>query len=71
MKTNKQNSKALKEIKNEKLVEVIHKMAEYVLETDKEKEWCNVRNCNYENSHCSEECIIRYFMYQQEEDYEI
>lgn len=48
-------------IKEEQLIEIIDRMAEYILETDKEKEWCNMDNCDYKNSQCAKECIIRYF----------
>ena len=48
-------------IKEEQLIEIIDRMADYILEIDKEKEWCNMDNCDYKNSKCSKQCIIRYF----------
>lgn len=48
-------------VDSQKLVKTIDRMAEYILETDKEKEWCNMDNCDYKNSQCAKECIIRYF----------
>lgn len=51
----------LENIKEKQLIEIIDRMAEYILEIDKKKEWCNIDNCDYKNSQCSKECIIRYF----------
>ncbi len=51
----------LENIKEEQLIETINRMAEYILEIDEEKEWCNMDNCDYKNSQCAKECIIRYF----------
>ena len=51
----------LENIKEEQLIETINRMAEYILEIDEEKEWCNMDNYDYKNSQCAKECIIRYF----------
>lgn len=51
----------LENIKEEQLIETINRMAKYILEIDEEKEWCNMDNCDYKNSQCAKECIIRYF----------
>lgn len=54
-------SQKLENIKEEQLIETINRMAEYILEIDEEKEWCNMDNCDYKTSQCAKECIIRYF----------
>ena len=54
-------SKKLENIKEEQIIETINRMAEYILEMDEEKEWCNMDNCDYKNSQWAKECIIRYF----------
>ena len=42
---------------------IIQEMAEYIrnIKTDYEQDYCNIENCNYHKTNCSNKCIIDYF----------
>ena len=41
--------------------EIINDMAKYIKIHDKDRVWCNVENCKYEERGCTIQCIIDYF----------
>lgn len=57
----KEIEKLLKDYKQDE--KIIQEMAEYIrnIKTDYEQDYCNIENCNYHKTNCSNKCIIDYF----------